>query len=312
MKSINIITPDNGVGLSQDRAILRELLERNGHEVHYRTDKIPSKRNEHFDVNIFCEVVYPEWFRQARKNILIPNPEWFYKEWTKNLSTFDAVLCKTEHTYRLFSSLTSRAHYTSFTSTDRHLPEVERTNTFAHFAGKSSHKGTNELIAATQHLSLPKVTIYSHNPNKRFIDYSMVDRNKITIYTERMNDEAMRIAQNQHRFHVCTSNYEGFGHYINEARSVGAIIITTNAEPMNQLVTSRFGYGVASARSAAKHNMVYLNTPSVPSIADAIQSASELTDDIVQQLSAASREAYLKGKAEFEELFLNRIEELTT
>lgn len=36
--------------------------------------------------------------------------------------------------------------------------------------------------------------------------------------------------------HVCPSSREGFGHYINEARSVGALVVTIAAGPMNELV----------------------------------------------------------------------------
>jgi hypothetical protein len=32
---------------------------------------------------------------------------------------------------------------------------------------------------------------------------------------------------------------EGFGHYINEARSIGALIIALNAPPMNELVDAK-------------------------------------------------------------------------
>lgn len=308
MKSINIITPDNGVGLSQDRSIVRELLERNGFECFYSTTDSPTGQ-EQYDLNIFLEVVYPAYFHRAKKNIIIPNPEWFFQEWKKHLPKFDAVFAKTIHTFEIFSTLQSKSTcYTGFTSLDRMDNSVKRSNSFAQFAGKSSHKGTNELIQATNLAELPHVTIFSHNDKQRFIDYNKVDRNKVTIYSQRLNNEAMNHAFNTHQFHICTSNYEGFGHYINEARSVGAIIITTNAKPMNELVTSNFGFGVASKQQMKKHGLIYLNTPEPAHIAKAILSASWMEQEQIDECSVAARAAYEIGKKQFEELFMNSID----
>ncbi len=308
MKTINIITPDNGVGLSQDRSIIKELLERNGYACEYSTATTPQNKKQ-YDANIFLEVLFPDYIKNARKNIIIPNPEWFFQEWKKYLPKFNSVFAKTKHTFNLFSSSLGMksVQYTSFTSQDRYDSTIERTNTFAQFAGKSLHKGTNELIQATNIAQLPIVTIYSHNPNKRFINYSKVNRNKVVICTDRLRDEQLQSIFNATRFHICTSHYEGFGHYINEARSVGAIIITTNASPMNELVTPDFGFGVSSKQLSTRHGLVFMNQPNAKGIADAILTASKMSQQEITDCSAASREAYLTGKAQFENLFMESI-----
>lgn len=41
--------------------------------------------------------------------------------------------------------------------------------------------------------------------------------------------------------HVCPSEREGFGHYINEARAAGAVVIAPDHPPMNELVNATTG-----------------------------------------------------------------------
>jgi len=54
---------------------------------------------------------------------------------------------------------------------------------------------------------------------------------------------------NQCPVHLCTSSTEGFGHSIGEALSCGAIPITTNAPPMNELVNEKRGFLVQPVNS---------------------------------------------------------------
>jgi hypothetical protein len=56
--------------------------------------------------------------------------------------------------------------------------------------------------------------------------------------TEHISFTQVRRFQSEHPIHICASEREGFGHYLNEARAAGALIITTDHPPMNELVTS--------------------------------------------------------------------------
>jgi hypothetical protein len=47
--------------------------------------------------------------------------------------------------------------------------------------------------------------------------------------------------QNGCAFHLCTSETEGWGHYLVEALGVGAVALAVDAPPMNELVTPERG-----------------------------------------------------------------------
>ncbi|GMF50113.1 unnamed protein product [Phytophthora fragariaefolia] len=55
-------------------------------------------------------------------------------------------------------------------------------------------------------------------------------------------------------FFLCPSSMEGYGHYINQARSSGGVIITTDAHPMNELIPApEGGIFVKTKRSTHPH-----------------------------------------------------------
>src|SRR5512146_225889 len=98
MATINLIARDIGFGLSRDLRLLAAALRERGHAVHVsaiRRGKLrklvdPWRRRaramigrlrgraaREFDVNLMLERVRPEYLALARRNVLLPNPEWF-------------------------------------------------------------------------------------------------------------------------------------------------------------------------------------------------------------------------------------------
>ena len=56
--------------------------------------------------------------------------------------------------------------------------------------------------------------------------------------------------------HLCPSEREGFGHYINEARAVSALVLTSDHPPMNELVTPASGVLVRGRTMSHKHTVL--------------------------------------------------------
>ena len=225
MVKVNVISKDNGVGLTADYAILRSAIDADWRFIDYQRKDVPTRTA---DVNIFLENVVPRFIPLARRNILIPNAEWFQTEWRMVLPQFTEIWAKTRDCQRIFSEWHPNVIYTSFTSLDKNNGDTRKSKNFLHVAGKSSTKGTKQVVKAFL------------NKNEQLLiisDRKHVRRTTNNIFTYgRMPEDELLTIQNECLFHVCTSQYEGFGHYLHEGKSCG-IVLTTNAAPMNEFIT---------------------------------------------------------------------------
>jgi hypothetical protein len=203
-----------------------------------------------FDVNIALEHVRPCYFRLARLNLLVPNPEWLSPHSQRYLPRFDAILCKTRYAIDLFSARGCRAIYIGFRSSDCLDPSTPRQAAFLHLAGASRMKGTQRLLALWRRhpewpklllLQSPKTALPAAGPSPANIEHRVGYLNDI---------REIRYLQNAHRFHLCLSETEGWGHYIVEAMSCAAVVITCDAPPMNELVTAERGVLVETAEAS--------------------------------------------------------------
>lgn len=234
---INIISVDNRVGLSQDIRILKEILEKK-HEVNvidiYNRRVVKQKAI----INIWLEVLDHRYFGFGDYNILIPNPEWFYTAWSKWLKQINEIWVKTQDAAKIFKPLHNDIKYISWTSRDRYDQSIERKPIFLHIAGRSETKGTKAIIQAWTD-KMPKLWLITE---KKYY----TNNSQIKPYYTWLKSEEIKQLQNRCLYHVCTSEYEGFGHYINEAKSCGGHIITTNAEPMKSIIKTNYLVNVKS------------------------------------------------------------------
>lgn len=294
MKTIQILSPDNGVGLTRDRDILIRILS-DHYAVMWRDPNKPkefSAITQKADINIHLEIVYEQQFKTAHSNILIPNPEWFFSRmWTRYIRQFDAIFAKTKDTERIFKNLGAKnVVYTSFTSEDKYNPTVKRERSFAHFAGRSSAKGTTQVLEAAARIKDIPISVFSFRDD----------------HTKRISDDEFNQLFNKHLFHLCPSSYEGFGHYINEAKSVGAIIITSNAAPMNELVKGAFGFG-CSGTYKSMQNLAHMFEVNVDSLENMIRVLNDMPSDLLNSYSQKARESYLDNDKYFKEVLIHAL-----
>lgn len=267
--SINLIAWDNKVGLSTDVHLLADALRAGGYAVHFSTLRRGKLRKwsrpvrlraryawrrllgrECYDVNLFLEHVRPEDLPFARRNFLIPNPEWCLPKDVALLPRIDGVLLKTRHAQPIFAALDCRTAAIGFTSVDRLDAAVPREHTFFHLAGRSTNKGTERLLALwRRHPEWPRLTVVQ---NPRTATPGPPAAN-IAHRIDYIDDAEMQRLQNANAFHVCCSETEGFGHYIGEAMSVGAVVLATDAPPMNELVSPGRGVLVGYDATGTQH-----------------------------------------------------------
>lgn len=234
---INVISHKNGSGLELDYAILKEATGLNMNFVEW-TDE-PTRA----DLNIFLELFDPKHLNSAPVNYMIPNQEWFEPTWNEYIPKFDLIICKTKYAAKQFKARGGKTAYTSFTSYDRYLPSIGKEKKLCHLPGKSKTKGTSAIANNWKVNKMPPVFILSQKMN---INFNIPN---VRYMLKKLPVDQFRIVQNTYQLHLCPSKSEGFGHYINEAMSCKGVVITTDAPPMNELVTEERGFLIKPMQS---------------------------------------------------------------
>jgi glycosyltransferase involved in cell wall biosynthesis len=299
MKTAIILGRRNGVGLDQDAALLTRALEARGVAV-----SSPRLRNPgdalsarfRADVAFHLERVAPWWWRrQARTHVLIPNQERYPERLLGKLARIDLVLCKTRHAEEIFRGHHQRVEYLGFTSPDR-LDPASRPDyrKFFHIAGRSTLKNTGLLLELwAKHPDWPGLTLVQHPDNAP----RSVPAN-VELLSRRVDDAELRSLQNAHGIHLCPSLSEGWGHYIAEGMSCRAVVVTTDAPPMNELVSPERGVLVPFHRSERRH--LGTNFFADPAALEAvIASLSDMTEERKILLGNAAREWFEENHRRF-------------
>jgi len=290
----------NGVGLEREYRFLRRLLESYGHQVDgvmYTADAPPHKA----DVAIFIELLTCDPRRFASQVWLMPHSEWWGNQWNQFLPHVSKVLCKTKDCYRIWNAKVGAAKcvYTAFESLDFYNPEVVKQPTFLHIPGKSTTRQTEMVAGAWRKYKLPySLTIVHHNKD---LDKVCVGIPNVKVLGRQSDEEIARL-MNENLFYIHPSRYEGFGHAIHEALGCGAIVLTTNAPPMNDFRGIEKEV-LIPVSSTAPWRLAVANYVSPEGVATAVHFAAQLPEERRIKISQAAREGFLSEREEFRNLF---------
>ena len=154
----------------------------------------------------------------------------------KNKNSPNNILCKNTETLKILSNLLPDKNvlYTGFTSIDKFKPEIIKDyKKIIHIVGKSPNKGTRYIVDSwLDHPEWPMLTIICSNDFGvvNTINYTINNRpfQNITLITSFINEDEIMKYMNEYGVHICASEFEGFGHNSNEARSVEAVTLYTD------------------------------------------------------------------------------------
>jgi glycosyltransferase involved in cell wall biosynthesis len=199
-------------------------------------------RTRNADLVIHLENIHRHYINPQRPNWLIPNQEWFRSERSHYLINIEAVLCKTQVAERRFRKLHGKVEFLGFSTPGARRAltaqlHLKQPGTYLHVAGSSLSKGTSAVIGAWErHPEWPTLTIVANSP--------LVERALPANITLKKNLSAgdMRELWRSAAVAVIPSEVEGYGQVLGEAMLAGAVVVTTNAPPMNELVTTSRGY----------------------------------------------------------------------
>ena len=299
--NIALVTNVNGKGLQVDAELLRDLLIAESHSVTLVQYNLP--HDARYDLAIFLEVVATQHFVLAPRLWWIPNCEWTRPADLRAARRFERIFAKTLDADRIL-----RAHFpsttflTGFLTRDKYDASIPRLPRFLHLGGESAHSNTFAVIAAWGEWrfwlgpssTLPDLTVVSNST-----EVPCPPTPGIT-YLRHGTDDEIRHLQNSHLFHLLPSAYEGFGHSLHESQSVGAITLTTDAAPMNTVVSF---FNVPSIRQRTV-NLATLHEVSPRDIREAIPKLINLSILSRDHIHHAARQRFLDGNARFRDLFL--------
>ena len=312
---VNLVISDNGAGLTRDMHLLAGVLADAGVDLtitalrrgklrkwfrpwFVRTGNLLrrlSGRKPPFRLNLMQEHIRAEYLPWAELNVLVPHPEYLLEPDIALLPRMDCVFVKTRHAEQIFAGLGSRTDYIGFTSEDRMDESVPRKRAFFHLAGKSGSKGTQAVLDAwRRNPHWPPLTVVQNSRSARVGEPAA----NISHLVEYISDQALRDMQNAHLFHLCPSEAEGFGHYLMEALGVGAVTLTTDGAPMNELVTPERGLLIPVARTG-RQAAATTWLADASEIAEAVERALALDHAQCEALGRAGRQFFLDNDRDF-------------
>lgn len=228
---INIVTNDNGYGLSENINQWRQALDSYMPIKFTSYGNLTHAHNKKHIFNLFDEVIDSRFFKQAEHQLFSPHPEWSLCRY--HPSRIRLTLCKTHHAETIYQKKGYNTFYTGFSTRVDFQPHIPRKPEFIHVAGKSIFRGTETVVRVwRENPKLPILHLFT--TIKR--SYLETIPHNIKLYLGYRDEKELSFVRNSCMYALQPSASEGFGHTIWQALGAGCHVITTDAEPMNEIL----------------------------------------------------------------------------
>ncbi len=311
MTQVNVILWKQRGGQVAGTGIVRELLESLGCSTRLIvTSEQEPNESLRADVNLFSSEVHSDWLTLAKKNVLLANHEQDVRQsftppsdrshvekddQVELLRKLDRIFAKSRYGEKVYRDLGLRVTYVGFTSRDRLLPDVERSDRERLFLIGDNHRNKDwptVMQVWEENPALPLLHVVTSRGPREMAFPALPN---VRYHFQHLSDDEVRILQNRCRVHVCATRMEGWGHAIVEGMSCGAVVLTTDAPPMNEHIDGRNGV-LFAAESRSPHNLDWCWKISERSLAAAARGVMEMPEEMKRKIGANAR-AYFERTA---------------
>ena len=295
--------------MTRDYELLRDYLTELGHTTQGLQYDGPSFWEHPFDLAIFLEVIPRNMVNIAPIRWAFLNPEWCNSEKVKLVHRYiDKVFAKTHEAKRIFDeTFPGKASYVGFLTRDQWIPGMPRDRKFLHIGGNSSHRGTQALYDAWKWSKNGKrldAHLYIVSGNLQERPGPEIPNVHVSTWVEELSLKNM---QNESLFHIYPAGTEGFGHAMRETLSVGALLITTAAPPMNEIP----GAFLIPSTGKGKFDLADVYEVSALDIYDAVEKIFwQATQRELMEKGLTARGAFHRMNNEFKNTFSEHLAEL--
>jgi hypothetical protein len=319
MTRVNVILWKHRGGQVAGADIVQKLLQSVGCETRLiiTSQDQPDERYR-ADVNLFSSELHPDWLKLAKKNVLLANHEQDARqssqppsdrcslekaEQVEHLRRVDTIFAKSRYAERLYRDFGLPATYVGFTSRDRLLPEVERSDREWLFLIGDNHRNKDCPTVMNVWRADPTLPLLHVVTSRGPRDTPFPALPNVQYHLQHLSDDETRRLQNRCRVHVCATRMEGWSHAIVEGMSCGAVVMTTDAPPMNEHIDGRTGV-LFAAESRSPHNLDYVHKISPSALSGAARGVMAMPDEMKRRIGANARAYFERAAREFPERFL--------
>ena len=198
--------------------------------------------------NIFKHFLVP-----GIPTVWIPNQEWIEREDYEALDAVDLILTRTHFAHQLLCNDERFAgiekQFVGFSVLPRSgllappdTPSSTQPLQVLHVAGLGEQRQTNVVVGAwRRHPEWPKLTVVAREVALKSLGIDAEDTENLRFITEFLPSSALARLRQSHAVNLQPSKAEGWGHAIVEGMAAGQISMTTDAPPMNELVSPERG-----------------------------------------------------------------------